>query len=162
MRRDGTRCIALAGAVAGAALWLSACAGDDCEETAESLLGPLESLACDTTERGDPDEAPYALTVRLSQLDAWEGRKLVVLVDEPGTMDLRREIRIEMNEHSPRFENVLHPGLTYVVHAWIDADGDDGCDAPPEDAAWRVEVADPRSPLMVRLAPSVAMTPTCP
>jgi hypothetical protein len=56
---------------------------------------------------------------------------------------------------------IRHGGGPYEVQVWVDLDGDDQCDAPPEDAIWREWVSENEESVNVGVYASDPLASEC-
>jgi hypothetical protein len=143
-------------------LSLAGCGGGDCDDSL-LMLFDAETLDCAINGERDEeplvDDPPYDMVVAFVNVSSWEGKAFHVTTSAgpgwSGTFNrLPRQDRI--------WQDVVEPGRTVTLDAWVDHDGDGACDPPPVDAVWHLEQVDPTNTVAFEVQPATGMAATCP
>ena len=129
-----------------------------CRDTIEEL--DIDTIQCPQPGGGTgPGPTTHVVEVRMADLARYTGRHLVVEIVRVGDTVLeRRDVTaIDADAHVEVFRT---PNAARAI-AWIDADGDGTCDAPPADAAWNLGIENGHD-VTLTIDARTPMTRACP
>ncbi len=120
-------------------------AGRAVAAVAPAVLAGLVLVACGSTGPEGPFTLRFAGDASFHAFDGGnEVRVAVVLVAPDATgqdsvvaRDSATASVLAVPSFSFRFANLLEAGTWYAVDYWFDSNGNDRCDAPPDDHQWR-------------------------
>lgn len=143
------------------AVVLLLCAGAcdrSCRDTVDAL--DIDTITCPEPGGGTgPGPTTHLVEVRFTGLSRYTGRRMVVeIVRVGGTVAERRDVAaLDVDTLTEVFRS---PNAARMI-AWIDADADGTCDAPPADASWNLGIESGHD-VILTIDDRTPMTPACP